>query len=243
MAFEPITPSSFVSPLRAGTSFEFVSAKTIFPYEVDAPYGTYYLQTVTLGGNTEFTNEYVSFPPSVQNNNIGQNVGFNTTLISGVYVVTYELYDYANGQRQDFLKKAVYTFAVVENKLPLKPWTISSVINRLLDLCEPIRRGESPRFRLQGVQANGSITENSLADRLDKIISPEFSFTKQTLRECLQEIGRAIHGEPRLTPKIDRGGVVLRGQLRYVRADGAVEGGEQATVKNRLCVERVRNRP
>ena len=48
-------------------------------------------------------------------------------------------------------------FAVVENKLPLKPWTMTDVINRLLDVCEPIRQGEKPRFRLNGMSADGKI--------------------------------------------------------------------------------------
>lgn len=80
---------------------------------------------------------------------------------------------------------------VVENRLPLKKWTITDVIKRLLDVAEPLRKGENPRFKLNDEQAA----------KFDKILSPEFSFTKQTLRECLQEIGKVVHGEPRLTPK------------------------------------------
>ncbi|MDE6586129.1 MAG: hypothetical protein K2K80_05575 [Clostridia bacterium] len=83
-----------------------------------------------------------------------------------------------------------YYFTVVENKLPLKEWTITDVIERTLDLAEPLRKGEKPRFKLNAVQA----------DLFDKILSPQLSFTKQTLRECLQEIGKVIHGEPRITP-------------------------------------------
>lgn len=86
-----------------------------------------------------------------------------------------------------------YYFTVVENKLPLKEWTIADVIERTLDLTEPLRRGENPRFKLNAVQAQ----------LFDKILAPQFSFTKQTLRECLQEIGKVVHGEPRLTPKKD----------------------------------------
>ncbi len=84
-----------------------------------------------------------------------------------------------------------YIIAAVENKKPLKKWSITDVITRTLDLAEPIRKGENPRFRLNTEQA----------ELFDKIPAPEFSFTKQTLRECLQEVGHFIHGEPRLTPK------------------------------------------
>lgn len=82
-----------------------------------------------------------------------------------------------------------YYFTVVENKLPLKEWTITDVINRTLDLAEPLRKGEKSRFILNSEQA----------ELFDKVLAPQFSFTKQTLRECLQEVGKVIHGEPRLS--------------------------------------------
>lgn len=108
-----------------------------------------------------------------------------------------------------------YTFAVVENHLPLKKWTMTDVINRTLDLAEPLRKGEKPRFRLNGMRADGTIItpENKQegeqvgqAYKFDKILAPEPSYTKQTLRECLQEAGKIIHGEPILTPKKDENG-------------------------------------
>ncbi|MDE7329971.1 MAG: hypothetical protein K2N30_02585, partial [Clostridia bacterium] len=89
-----------------------------------------------------------------------------------------------------------YSFLVIENKLPLKKWTITDVINRTLDLAEPIRKGEKPRFKLNAEQAA----------LFDKILAPEFAFTKQTLRECLQEVGGVVHGEPRLKPVKDEDG-------------------------------------
>lgn len=102
-----------------------------------------------------------------------------------------------------------FNIAVIENHLPLKQWTITSVINRLLDIAEPLRKGEKPRFRLNGMRADGTmITPDNVKEgeevgqayKFDSVLSPEFSFTKQTLRECLQEIGKVIHGEPRLKP-------------------------------------------
>lgn len=80
------------------------------------------------------------------------------------------------------------------------------VINRVLDVAEPIRKGETPRFRLQGMNEDGSIQTGSQADKFNQILSPEFSFTKQTLRECLQEIGQVVHGEPRLSVQKDSSG-------------------------------------
>lgn len=101
-----------------------------------------------------------------------------------------------------------YTYYIVsaENQLPLKKWTVTDVINRVLDIAEPLRRGETPRFRLQGMKTDGTMQAGSQAALFDTILSPEFSFTKQTLRECLQEIGQIVHGEPRLTPVKDSAG-------------------------------------
>lgn len=125
--------------------------------------------------------------------------------VSGVYTISYSGTTRYMGDAQHY--KFTYYISVVENKLPLKPWTITEVINRTLDLAETIRKGEKPRFRLQGMNADGSIQPGSQADKFDKILAPQFSFTKQTLRECLQEIGKVVHGEPRLEPKKDEDGV------------------------------------
>ena len=95
-----------------------------------------------------------------------------------------------------------YTLNGVENRLPLKKWTITDVVNRCLELAEPLREGENPRFNFDGVSyKNGEIqkyTIGSQAEKYDKIIAPEFSMTKNTLREQLKQIGGFIHAEPRL---------------------------------------------
>lgn len=107
--------------------------------------------------------------------------------------------------------KFTYKISAVENKLPLKKWTVTGVINRLLDVCEPLRKGEKPRFRLNGMDENGNIIPegqegSGQAALFDKILAPQFSLTRQTLRECLQEVGKVIHGEPRLRIKKDSAG-------------------------------------
>lgn len=94
-----------------------------------------------------------------------------------------------------------YIFNVLENYLPLKKWTIKDVIERCFDLIEPLRDSDAikgiPRFKLK--------TET--AQKLDKIISPEFTFTKMNLREQLKQIGGFIHGEPRIiSVEIDENG-------------------------------------
>lgn len=70
-------------------------------------------------------------------------------------------------------------------------WTISSVCERLFDTLEPTR--ETPRFSLDSEQA----------EKYSKVLAPEFTFTKMTLREQLQQVGGFIHAEPRLKEDTD----------------------------------------
>lgn len=124
--------------------------------------------------------------------------------LGNTYEAIYQLSDYENFSPYIDLS-CCFRFSVVSNKLPLKQWTITDVINRVLDLAEPLRRGEKPRFLLNGMSEDGEIIGGQAA-MFEKIIAPQFSFTKQTLRECLKEIGKVIHGEPRITPKKNASG-------------------------------------
>ena len=80
----------------------------------------------------------------------------------------------------------------IENKLPLVPWTVDSVIQRVLQCVEPLRKGQTPRFSFE----KSTLPEDKQA-LFDKI-APEFPFTRTTLREALQQTGGFIHAEPRL---------------------------------------------
>lgn len=139
--------------------------------------------------------------------NIQSVVNNTIELNSGVYSVEYNIQflDYypLASVGADYDVKCSYQISVVENHLPLKKWTITDVINRCLELIEPLQIGQNPRFRLDGVTyVNGVVQKpyrvGSQAEKYDKIIAPEFAMTKQTLREQLQQIGGYIHAEPRL---------------------------------------------
>lgn len=109
------------------------------------------------------------------------------------------------------LGSAESTFVVAENTKPVKKWTIADVISRTLETIEPLRGFsaglEFPRFWLAGtvyyIDETGicrrGYETGSLAEKLDKILAPEFTFTKMTLREMLQQVGGFIHGEPRIS--------------------------------------------
>lgn len=93
-----------------------------------------------------------------------------------------------------------YNLNGFKGRLPLKKWTITDCINRCVELAEPLQKGENPRYALDGVTytngATGTLTGQ--AAELEKILAPEFSMTKATLREQLKQIGGFIHAEPRL---------------------------------------------
>lgn len=112
---------------------------------------------------------------------------------TGVYKIAY----YERKPINEAIGTAVGRFAVVENKLPLKKWTITDVIKRVFDLVEEVSYSQvsnnskistTPKFRLNATQAT----------KYDNVLAPEFSFTKSTLREILQQIGGFIHAEPRV---------------------------------------------
>lgn len=81
-----------------------------------------------------------------------------------------------------------YKFNGVKNRYPLKKWTITDVVQRTLDLIEPHLDGYPNRFTFNEEQA----------EEYKNVIAPEFAFTKENLRERLQQIGGFIHAEPRL---------------------------------------------
>jgi hypothetical protein len=109
-----------------------------------------------------------------------------TSLEQGSYTATYR-YTWTNAAHggQAIVE---FTFYAVPNHEPLPRWNIASVIDRVLDLCEPHLEGVEPRFKLNAEQHA----------EFEKIEAPEFAFTNCTLKEILNQIGGYIHGIPRL---------------------------------------------
>jgi hypothetical protein len=109
-----------------------------------------------------------------------------------------------DGTTRYYVYQFHYNLNSVTNRKPLKKWTITDVVTRCCELAEPLFGTETPRFAMDGVSydaTTGDInayTANSQAAKYDKVIAPEFSMTKSTLREQLQQVGGFIHAEPRL---------------------------------------------
>lgn len=108
----------------------------------------------------------------------------------GDYELIYYVYVNLIGAPASYwiIDSMTYNIKVLNNLAPLPKWNARSVIERALTIAEPLRKGETPRFKLNEAQAA----------KFEKIETPEFQFTQSTLREVLQGVGAYIHGEPRL---------------------------------------------
>lgn len=217
--YPAVTPKTFVSPLPAGENFEFDSAYTIYPYDFkDLPseYSDFreeYYQKVTTPSGEVWENTFTRYISSnASEKTEGQNIGFNTLLQSGTYEVFYRFqYSYPIGSVHTHT--ATYKFAVVENHYPLKKMTIKEVIERQIAIVEPrvvYRNGDyvkEPRFKFgyKHYDESKAYEENTEAGKeeynLFNQVAPEFTFTRCTLREQLQEIGKFIHAEPRIVKR------------------------------------------
>lgn len=196
-------PSPYYSPTSINTTMTIYPLGAVASLAQDDPTGRW--------GPWQF--DYVNpiaitFPDGTQQT-VQTSGGALPLTEGGYYRIQYSgqnVRKYVNGEQYQYDQYSFYfDILVIENRLPLKKWTCTDVILRLLDLAEPIRKGDKPRFRLEGDNGDGAAYTGQAA-QFDTILSPEFAFTKQTLRECLQEVGQVIHGEPRLTPKKDSDG-------------------------------------
>lgn len=79
--------------------------------------------------------------------------------------------------------------------------SITDVINRILSVGQGRPLYKDQKYRLDGMNLDGTIQAGSLADKLDKISAPEFWMPRMTTFEALLEVGKKIHGIPRL--KVD----------------------------------------
>lgn len=136
------------------------------------------------------------------------NTNVRCDLQTGTYQATYEYsytYDEPVGGTNDYRVTYIYSFAAVENKLPLKPWTILSVVERILDIAEPVySEGVSstvahPRYIVDPDQRDW--LEYADAEKKALRLAPEFTMTRCTMREQLKIVGSYIHAEPRLIHK------------------------------------------
>lgn len=88
----------------------------------------------------------------------------------------------------DYSVNIRYTIEHLNVQYPAKRYTLADVVDRVLDLAVPLRVGETPKYTLEA----GQHTE------FNRIMSPEVTMTKNTLREQLKTVGGYAHAEARL---------------------------------------------
>lgn len=121
----------------------------------------------------------------------GEQITDSSTIIeAALYSITFnnKVTKEQMGSSFQISASVTYKFNGVKNRYPLKKWTITDVVQRTLDLIEPHLDGYPNRFTFNEEQA----------EEYKNVIAPEFAFTKENLRERLQQIGGFIHAEPRL---------------------------------------------
>ena len=128
-----------------------------------------------------------------------------------VYTLVLQLTD-TTGNIYTPMYRFLFNPTVVKNLLSLKRWSITDCITRACELAEPLFAGETPKYRLDGVEYDGNgkvikeYEENgevkkgyrpgTFAAKYDKVFAPEFTATEDTLREQLKLILSYVHAEP-----------------------------------------------
>lgn len=143
--------------------------------------------------------------PVYSHNGIDNDDSFVASYI-GSYVIFYTLvYTHQNPPPHGDSYRIIYPNTTIEAKngaIGAKPIpSITDVINRILSVGTGRPLYISQKYRLEGMNTDGTIQAGSLADKLNKIPAPEFWMPRMTTFEALLEVGKKIHGIPRL--KVD----------------------------------------
>lgn len=103
----------------------------------------------------------------------------------------YFRYNYRNDSKY---YSAMWQVSVVANPVARDPYTVRKVVDTLLTVCEPLRVGDDPRYRLEVKAGQMAVFSRD---------APEFHFSNsRTLWENLREVGKYIHAIPRLVPRV-----------------------------------------
>ncbi len=103
----------------------------------------------------------------------------------------YFRYNYRNDSKY---YSAMWQVSVVANPVARDPYTVRKVVDTLLTVCEPLRVGDDPRYRLEVKAGQMAVFSQN---------APEFHFSNsRTLWENLREVGKYIHAIPRLVPRV-----------------------------------------
>lgn len=114
------------------------------------------------------------------------NGSYTTTVEEGLYILSYY-------RTMDEFTYSMHGLTETKTK-PKK--SITDVVNRLLAITETLKVGETPKLKFNQEQADFYDQRDNDGEPLYP--APEFSMTKSTLRECLDQVGGYIHSIVRL---------------------------------------------
>lgn len=178
----PLFPSNYLTPTRIGTTYLLLHTRhSNFVTIDDVP--------VFMGNN--FISCEIKITTDVGTTTYQADTVTNIADLGFIIQLGENLIEYTI-RTSAAIEYTKFTILGVETHLPLVPWTVDGVIQRVLQCVEPLRKGQTPRFSFD----KATLPEDKQA-LFDKI-APEFTFTRTTLREALQQIGGFIHAEPRL---------------------------------------------
>ena len=168
---------TYKTPLAANQKFTFKKFK-------DVVYVTVYSDKLTY---SIYENNTLIHEETIEGSyNSGEN---GSDFVYKLKPATYKAVYSWNYNNSGLKGEGSYTFefATIDFNSPPK-WTIKTVIERVLEIVETRRQGDSQKFTL----------DPALHKKLDTILAPEFAFTSNTLKEVLDQIGGFIHAIPRL---------------------------------------------
>lgn len=193
-------PSNYKTPSTVGTVYNLLDldASLVEPGALPVSGSKYsgYILIKNKNGETRYSfDDYGKVEGIIKINDEIVNIPQTTFRIEeGINEIYYytEIYDYdsiSGSINKRGEHNNIFSINGVSNKYPLKPWTNGEVMDRLLQLVEPIRKNQTPRFAWQAPEGK----EKAFAE-----LAPEYTFTRLNLRECCQTVGGRIHAEPRL---------------------------------------------
>lgn len=110
------------------------------------------------------------------------------SLNSSQYKIEYRG-DYFIDKNRHVLKSCTYNLTAVEDIPATPPWSITNVLNRILEV------GETRR---EGIDQQAFTLDPKIAEKYANMQAPEFYITRSTIFEALLQVGSFIHAIPRL---------------------------------------------
>lgn len=189
------TSSAFASPILKGGGAVAIPAISGILENTLAGYGTnaeasYWHITVFRSENPQNVASMEQAGTLVYTSDSSQTTERETIDLSehGFY---YFRYHFRNDSKY---YSAMWQVSVVSNPVARDPYTVRKVVDTLLTVCEPLRVGDDPRYRLEVKAGQMAVFSQS---------APEFHFSNsRTLWENLMEVGKYIHAIPRLVPRV-----------------------------------------